>query len=134
MMWQGVSEALVGLVLSILLTLWLRSILGVAIGALVTALIFGWGQLWGWAAREAGLSRTALFARVILPAWTGCLPMIAAAFALRLQPWWNLQSTLLSFLIEGVILGLLGIAGIWRFSLAPAERARISSRRSHRNP
>jgi hypothetical protein len=100
----------------------------------VTALIFGWGQLWGWAAREAGLSRAALFARVILPAWTGCLPMIAAAFALRLQPWWNLQSTLLSFLIEGVILGLLGIAGIWRFSLAPAERARISSRRSHRNP
>lgn len=134
MMWQGVSEALAGLVLSILLTLWLRSILGVAIGALVTAVVFGWGQLWGWAAREAGLSRTALFARIVLPAWKGCLPMIAAAFALRFQPWWIPGSTLTRFLAEGTLLGLLGIAGIWRLSLGPGERAQLLARWSNRSP
>lgn len=128
MMWQGVAEAACNLTLSIGLTFVYGSIVGVALGSVIPTVLFGWGQLWGWAAKEAQLSRGALFARVILPAWRGCLPMLALAAAFRFQPWWASGSTTLLVLAEGAIVGLAGLAGLWRFGLTPADRGRVLGR------
>ena len=125
MMQQGVAEAVCNLALSISLTVWLRSIVGVALGSVVPTVLFGWILLWGWASHEAGLSRWVLFRRVVIPAWTGCLPMIAAAAALRYQPWWHSGSNTLLVLAEGSAVGAVGLAGLWRFGLDPEGRDRL---------
>jgi len=101
MMWQGVAEALSNLALSIGLTLALHSIVGVALGSVIPTVFFGWGMLWGWAAKEAQITRWRLFCRVVLPAWIGCLPMIALAAVLRFQPFWHSGSNALLVLAEG---------------------------------
>ena len=128
MMWQGVAEALCNLALSIGLTLAFRSMVGVALGSVIPTVFFGWGLLWGWAAKEARLSRWELFRRVALPAWIGCLPMIALAAALRLQPFWASGSNTFLVLGEGAVVGAAGLAGLWRFGLTAADRERISGK------
>jgi hypothetical protein len=128
MMWQGVAEAIANLALGITLTVLTRSILGVALGALIPALLFGWGLLWGWAAREALLSRLALFRRVVLPAWLGCLPAATLAIAFHIQPWWHHGASITITLAEATALAALALAGIWRLSLSREERHALVTR------
>jgi len=135
LMLQSVSEVALNLTLSIGLTFLLRSmwgvewgILGVALGSVIPTLLFGWGLLWGWTAHEAHLTRWALFRRCVLPNWAGCAPMIVAALALRLQPFWPSGSTTLLMLLESSLVAAVGAAGLWRFSLTPADRERIRRR------
>jgi hypothetical protein len=127
-MWQGVLEAAANLMLSIGLTIWMRSILGVAWGSVIPTVVLGWGLLWGWAAKEAGLSRGALFSRVVLRAWLGCLPMVAVAAGVRLQPWWVSGSTTPLMLGEGTVVAAVGLLGIWQLSFTPEERARFMAK------
>lgn len=134
MMWQGVIEALLNLVLAVVLTATSRSILGVAVGALIPTLGLGWTVLWGWAAREVGLSRLALFSRVVLPAWKACLPMLAALLFLKLQPWWISARTLPLLLLETALTALLGALGLWFLGLAPDDRSRVLRRLLDRTP
>lgn len=126
MMWQGVAEALSNLALSIAFTLVLRSIVGVALGSVIPTVLFGWGLLWGWAAKEAQLSRWALFRQVVLPAWIGCLPMIGLAAVLHFQPFWQSGSNLYLVLAEGAVVGAVGMAGLWQFGFTAADRERFS--------
>jgi O-antigen/teichoic acid export membrane protein len=128
MMWQGVSEAAANLALSIGLTFWLKSMLGVAWGSVIPTVVLGWGLLWGWAAARAGLSRWALFRRVVLRAWWGCLPMIVVAAALRFQPWWTSGRTTWLVLVEGTVVSAVGLAGLWRLNLDAAERATFAAK------
>ena len=128
MMWQGVAEAFCNLALSIGLTLALRSMVGVALGSVIPTVLFGWGLLWGWAAKEAQLTRWALFRRVVLPAWIGCLPMIALAALLRLQPFWHSASNTFLLLGEGAVVGLAGLAGLWQLGLTPEDRESFTSK------
>ena len=125
MMWQGVSEAAANVVLSVGLTYWFKSYLGVAWGSVIPTLFFGWGILWGWAAKEAELSRWALFQRVVLRTWLGALPMAATAAALRFQPWWDSGSNTLLVLIEASAVLAVGLAGLWQFALNPDERLKL---------
>jgi hypothetical protein len=91
-------------------------------------MLFGWGMLWGWAAREAQLARWELFRRVVWPAWLGCLPMIALAAALRLQPFWASGSNTLLVLGEGAVVGAVGLLGLWRFGLTAPEREKMAAK------
>jgi hypothetical protein len=103
--------------------------------SVIPTVLFGWGLLWGWAAKEAAMSRWALFRRVVLPAWLGCLPMVGVALALRFQPWWPSGSNTLLVLTEGAVVGAAGLLGIWSLSLSPAERSQLSTRfRRRRSP
>jgi len=135
MMIQGVSEAAVNLALSIGLTLWLRhalggewGILGVALGSVIPTFLFGWGLIWGWAAHEAHLSRWQLFRRLILPVWRGCLPMIAVALAFRCQSFWTSGSNPIFTLVEGAVVGGVGLAGVWFLTFNGEERERYAAR------
>lgn len=128
MMWQGVGEAALNLALSIVLTIALHSIVGVALGSVIPTCILGWTVLWGWAAKEAGLGRWALFRRVVLPAWIGCLPMIALAAAFRLQPWWASGATTWRVLGEGALVGGAGLVGLWFSAFTPDDRARVMTK------
>lgn len=128
MMWQGVAEAAANLALSIGLTIWMKSILGVAWGSVIPTFLLGWGVLWGWAAKEAGLSRWALFSGVVLRAWLGCLPMIAVAAGFRLQPWWASGSNTLLVLAEGGVVSAVGLAGLWQLSFSRGERAKFAAK------
>ncbi len=131
MMFQSVAEGAINLLLSISLTFWIKNtfgvdwgILGVALGSVLPTFIFGWGLLWGWAAHEAQLSRWHLFARVILPAWRGCAPMVAVALAVRFQTFWPSGSNTWLVFAEGAVVGAVGLLGIWFFSFTAAERGR----------
>ncbi len=133
MMWQGVAEALANVILSIALTWGLRSILGVALGSVIPTIAFGWGILWGWAAKEAGVSRWQLLRIIVLPAWKGCLPLITTAAVLRLQPWWLSQASTPVVLAEAGTLAIVGLLGIWKLSLSPAERKDLAARLASRH-
>ena len=128
MMWQGVSEAGVNLALSIILTIVLQSMIGVALGSVIPTVLFGWGVLWGWAAKEAALSRWALFCRVVVPAWRGCLPMIALAAAFRYQPFWASGSNAFLVILEGAVVGGVGLIGIWFLTFTPADREKFAGK------
>ena len=128
MMWQGVAEAAANIVLSVALTWWLGSILGVALGSVIPTFLFGWGLLWPWAAKEAGLTRLNLLSRVVFRPICGCLPMLALAIALRFQTWWSSGSTSLLVLVEGAFLLPVALIGIWRFTLTPEERGRVQAK------
>jgi O-antigen/teichoic acid export membrane protein len=135
MMRQGVLEAVLNLLLSVGLTLWLKQvwgvpwgILGVALGSVIPTVVLGWGFIWGWAAREAQLSRWALFQRVILKTWLACVPMALVAAALRLQPWWTSGANTLLLLAESGVVAAVGLAGLWRFALSPVERAQFKAK------
>jgi O-antigen/teichoic acid export membrane protein len=127
MMWQGVAEAAVNVALSLSLTFWLRSYLGVAWGSVIPTALFGWGLLWGWAAREVGLSRWQLFRRTILPTWLASIPMILLAVALRSQPWWPSGSNLFLLVAEGSAIALVGFISLWFLALTHQERVRYAS-------
>jgi O-antigen/teichoic acid export membrane protein len=129
MMRQGVSETAVNLALSVGLTIWLKrafgadwGILGVALGSVIPTFVFGWGWIWGWAAHEAQLTRCGLFRRAIWPAWRGCLPMVATALMLRLQPFWASGHNTPLMLLESAVVAAVGAWGIWRFGFNGAER------------
>lgn len=135
LMQQSVAEAVVNVSLSIGLTFWLRhafgtewGILGVALGSVVPTFLFGWGLIWGWTAHEAQLTRWQLFRRAILPNWRGCLPMIAVALALRLQPFWPSGHNTFFMLAESSVVAAAGAAGIWRFSLSADERQKFAEK------
>ena len=132
---QSVAEAAVNLALSIGLTLWLRrqfgvewGILGVALGSVIPTVLFGWVLLWGWTAHEAQLTRWTLFRHSVLRNWAACVPMILAALALRLQPFWPSGRTTLLMLVESAVVAAVGVVGIWRFGLDPADRERMRQR------
>jgi O-antigen/teichoic acid export membrane protein len=135
LMFQSVSEAALNLLLSIILTLWLRQafgaewgILGVALGSVIPTLLFGWGLLWGWTAHEARTSRRDLFCRTVLPSWLGCVPMIVAAAAMRLQPFWASGSSTFLMIAESAAIAVIGAVGLWRLSLRQSERAGIKAK------
>ncbi len=135
MMQQGVTEAVCNLALSIGLTIWIKhvwgvdwGILGVALGSVVPTFIFGWGFIWGWAAKEAGLGRWALFREVILKTWVASVPMALLAAAFRFQPWWLSGSNTLRVLLESSVVVAFGLVGLWKFALSPAERTSFSAK------
>jgi O-antigen/teichoic acid export membrane protein len=135
MMQQGVIEAVFNLVLSIGLTIWLKDtygpkwgILGVALGSVIPTFVFGWGFIWGWAAKEAQLTRRELLVQVVLKTWLACLPMVLVVAAFRSQPFWASGSNTILVFAESGVAAAVGLAGLWRFGLSPVERANFGAK------
>ncbi|MDB6134766.1 MAG: hypothetical protein JWM59_3009 [Verrucomicrobiales bacterium] len=129
MMWHSIAEALMNVVLSISLTLWLKSIVGVALGSVLPTLLFGWLVLWPWTAKEAGCGKWELLMKTGVRPLLGCVPMIVTGVLCRWllgggygRPEW------LPCLAGMAITGVAGLAGIWTISLTPADKAAVLKR------
>lgn len=125
LMWLGLVEAAANLALSVLLILIFRSVTAVAVGSLIPTLCLGWGWLWPWMAREAGITPWRLFKCTIAPSLGACLPMLAVLVLLRSVVLAPGNSVLGAMFVESTLAGLVGLAGLWRFALSPAERFRL---------
>lgn len=121
----GMAEAVVNLGLSIVLVIWLRSVVAVALGSLLATLWFGWGALWKWQAQEVAMRYFDLFRQTIWPAWLGCLPAVAALVFMKLtmpsQGFWGMC-------LQAIIAGSIALWGIWKVALIPSERVQLLAR------
>lgn len=129
LMLQGVCETLVSLAAGVGAMLYLRgqvpdtlAAVGMGFGTLFASTLVGWLLMWTWVGHAAGTSRTRVFLTAVLPTWVGALPMVLAIAALRYQPFWQSGGTTVSTLAEGTVVGLIGIAGMWKWTLTPQER------------
>lgn len=136
LMWQGLAEAALNILFSVSLTLLLvhrnwqvDAVIGVAAGSVLPTILFGWGLLWRWAAREVNTSPLALFTSTIARPLLACIPMLATGLICRalLGPAFGNPQWLPS-LLGMAITGIAAIAGIWSIALLPAEKSKVLSR------
>lgn len=125
LMLLGVGEALLNLGLSVGLVVVFRSVLAVALGSMVSTLVFGWIILWPWAAREAQLSGWKLAARVLGPTWLACLPAVGVIAVERAVPPLNFEGNPGLLAAEILVAFLIAGWGLWRFALTELERAKV---------
>ncbi|MES2705522.1 MAG: MATE family efflux transporter [Verrucomicrobiota bacterium] len=129
LMWQSLGEAALNILLSVGLTLWSKSIIGVAAGSVLPTVYFGWFMLWRWASVEAAVGKWELFRLTALRPILGCVPMILTGVLFRLtigprfgQPEW------LPCLIGMAVTGVAAVLGLWFIALTPEDRKGLVSR------
>jgi O-antigen/teichoic acid export membrane protein len=128
LLWLGVAEMVGNLVLSVTLILIFKNVVCVAIGSLVPSIIIGWGWMWPWCARDAGVSPWQLARAVLLPSFVACLPMAAALSALRYLPWHHGTLNFGTVAMESSFAMLVALGGFWKCVLTDAEREKIAGR------
>jgi O-antigen/teichoic acid export membrane protein len=137
----SVAEAALCLALSITLVLHFQNVVAVAVGALLPSLVIGWGYLWPWAAREAGVKGWQLAAHVLFRNWWACAPLLLFGLFCRALPvlalwlfpgldratlhWLDFRDNNVLFVLEGALASLLAAAGLWRWALTDAEREKL---------
>ncbi len=129
LMVQGVCEAAANLILSVVLTVWIKrawgadwAIVGVALGSLLPTAVFGWSFLWRWTARELGIGYFRLFGRIVIRIWAACLPVAGLALWTHAQLPAVRSGDALPVLTSAAASLLVGVAGIWFWALSPGER------------
>lgn len=127
LMWLGVGEATLNLVLSVALVMYYRNVLCVAVGSLVATFAFGWFYIWPWAAREANLSPWRLARTVLVPTWVSCLPLLGIILLERYFDFPGFSNSLTTLAFESVL--AMAVAGVclWHFALKPDERAKFAN-------
>jgi len=124
-------EAGANLVLSIALVLifqanhFIYPILGVVIGSLIPSLIIGWGFLWPWAVRYAGVSGMRLADHILFRNWAACMAVVTWGVLCHILPQAEFRYSKLMFFIEAGFATLIAGIGIWYGSLTDADRARF---------
>ncbi|HEY3898854.1 MAG TPA: MATE family efflux transporter [Chthoniobacter sp.] len=126
LMWLGLAETIGNLVCSIGLILVFKKVVCVAVGSIIPSLVIGWGFMWPWCARDAGLSPWQLARAVLLPTFFGCLPMAAALCTLRFLPWHHGTLNFGVVAIESTLAIAIAFAGFWKCVLTETERAKIA--------
>ncbi len=127
LMWLGVGEAVLNLVLSVALVAYFRNVISVAVGSLVATFIFGWFSLWPWAAREANLSGWKLARIVLFPTWLASLPIVGVILLGRILMKPEFQASIYALLTEGSLICVLAAACLYRVALSPSEREKFTS-------
>jgi hypothetical protein len=127
LMWLGVGEALLNLVLSVALISVFHNVVSVAVGSLISTFIFGWFWLWPWAAREANLSGWKLARTVIFPTWLACLPIVAIILFGRIVMKPEFQASIYAMLTEGTLIFMVAAVCLYRVALSPGEREKFNS-------
>jgi hypothetical protein len=127
LMWLGVGEAILNLVLSVALLHYFRNVVSVAVGSLIATFTFGWFAIWPWAAREANLTGWKLARTVLFPTWLACVPMLLLLVIARYATFPNLHSNIYAVAAQGIVVAALASIGLWFFALRPSERERLSA-------
>jgi len=124
----SVGEAVTNLALSIGLVLYFKNVLCVALGSLISTMIFGWFFVWPMAAREAEMSCWQLARTVLIPIWIASLPLLAFLLLGRLVPWLDFRANIFLLFAECLAATLLAGLCLWRGALNPSEREHLISR------
>lgn len=124
----SVAEAVANLILSIALVWYFKNVISVALGSLIPSLIVGWGYLWPWAAKDAGVNGWQLAARVLFRNGRACLPALAVGLTCRVVPALDFRYNTALFFFEGGLTGLVAAAGLWQWALTADERGKISAK------
>lgn len=129
LMWQSLGEASLNIVLSVGLTMWSKSIIGVAAGSVLPTVYFGWFVLWRWASVEAAVGKWELFRLTAMRPILACVPMAITGILFRSifgpsfgHPEW------VPSLIGMAITGVAGALGVWFIALNSSERAAIAKK------
>lgn len=120
--WIGLGETGMNVALSVFLVWKMQSIIGVCIGSLVPALVFGWCFLWPWAAKEAGSGYFKMMGEVLCPVWAGCIPMLATMLGLQMWQQWAARPNFFWVMGESVVAVAVGFGGLWFFGMRDPER------------
>ena len=128
LMWMGLGEAVVNLVLSITLALVFQNVVSVAVGSLIPTVFFGWGLLWPWVARDVSLRPWQLFCETVLPTWVACAPSALLLGAPLLFPALQIENVWLRILLMGGAGGMTSLVCLWCRSLSAAERRTLRAR------
>ena len=125
LMWLGMGEAVVNLVLSVSLILIFRNVVCVAIGSIIPSMIIGWLILWPWSAREANMTPGQMTARLLLPTWLACVPMALLLVGFQHAPWHSSLGNFWVFAAETSGAMAVAAVSIWSCAMTEAERERI---------
>jgi O-antigen/teichoic acid export membrane protein len=121
----GLAEAALNLGLSIALILVFKNVVSVAVGSLLATCVFGWGVMWPWAAREAGIGSLELAKAVLFPSWTACLPLLALIATIWMLPGNFYGNSFIGLVVEGSLAAIMAMIGLWKFALDNGERAKV---------
>lgn len=127
LMYLGVGEALLNVVLSVTLVIHYQNVLCVALGSLISTFVFGWFFLWPWAAREARLSGWTLARLVLGPTWLACVPLLILITFERLVPALDFKDSVLILGVESGTAILLVGWSLWRLALTNPERDKFAA-------
>jgi O-antigen/teichoic acid export membrane protein len=123
----GVGEAIANITLSVALVKAWPHPASVAVGSIIPTVLFGWLGLWPWASKEAGMSPVALLAKVVAPGLAIAGVAAASLFISGSLHGAGSAPSLLVFLIESTVAGLIALAVA---SLILRDELRIFRRRS----
>ncbi len=133
LMWQGLGEAGLNILFSVALT-WLMvrggsgndAIIGVAAGSVLPTVLFGWGLLWRWAAKECEMTQWELFRRTLMRPLLACLPMLVVGLLCRwlLGPVFG-RPDWLPCLTGMAITGIAAVVGVLCIAVEPAEKQKL---------
>lgn len=124
----GVGEAALNLALSVGLVLYFKNVLCVALGSLISTMVFGWFFIWPLAAREAEMSCWQLARTVVIPIWLASLPLLAFLLLGRLVPWFDFRTSFALLAAECLAATLIAALSLWRRALTADEREHLVSR------
>lgn len=127
LMLLGLGEALLNLGLSIGLVLRFHNVICVALGSLISTMVFGWGFLWPWAARQAELPGWKLARLVFGPTWLACLPVLAVIALERRVPFLDFRHNLPLLLSESTFAFAIAGVGVWYLALTNLERGKVAA-------
>ncbi len=122
------GEALLNLALSIGLVLYFKNVLCVALGSLISTMIFGWFFVWPMAAREAEMSCWQLARTVLIPIWLASLPLLGFLLLGRFVPWFDFRTSTLLFFAECAVAVLVAAISFWHAALKRNEREHLTAR------
>lgn len=122
------GEALLNLCLSVGLVLYYKNVLCVALGSLISTLVFGWFFIWPMAAREAELSCWQMARTVLLPIWGASLPLVAFLALGRFAPWFDFRTSTPLFFLQCAVAFLVAALSFWHVALKGPERVHLIAR------
>jgi O-antigen/teichoic acid export membrane protein len=124
----SVGEAVLNLTLSLGLVLYFKNVLCVALGSLISTMVFGWFFIWPMAAREAEMSCWQLARTVLIPIWLASLPLLGFLLLGRLVPLLDFRASFVLLLAECAVAALIAGLSLWHRALTHAEREQLVSR------
>ena len=122
------GEAILNLALSIGLVLYYKNVLCVALGSLISTMVFGWFFIWPMAAREAELSCWQLARRVLIPIWLASIPLVGFLLLGRFAPWFDFRTSTIMFFAESFVATLVAALSFWHVALSGSEREHLVGR------